>query len=284
MFDTRSRISPKAAPSPDWPPPTIATSWTWPSGWLRGRVQPSPPKARRFRSVATSASSAARPCLSLMTRPPAHVPHAHLLPAHVLQAQADDLADLGERGLDLGLAVVAEPARHRGEDAGLVGPAHADDEGEAEALAIGGVQRVESLVLRRRQPVEPGRGLLGRRGLGQRAVDRRLAGELRMGADQHQLLLRRERLDHRHQAPVQVVEGPAAGGALDDPRRVLEELAVAGDEGLATDFVDVVATLRRGRSARGGGGIHVQGRHVRVLVAATFASMRRRWALGGILA
>ena len=49
-----------------------------------------------------------------------------------LQSQPDDLADLVERGGDLGVAVVGEAAFHRGEDARLVGQAHADDEGEAE--------------------------------------------------------------------------------------------------------------------------------------------------------
>ncbi len=84
-----------------------------------------------------------------------------------LQTQADDLADLVERRGDLGVAVVGEAALHRGEDARLVGQAHADDEGEAEFLPVGGVERVEAVELRLGQPVEPGAGLLGRARLGE---------------------------------------------------------------------------------------------------------------------
>ncbi len=113
--------------------------------------------------------------------------------AHVMSfsRQRDDLADLGQRGLNLGIAIIGEPRLHRRENAGLVGEAHADDEREAEAFPIGGIQRMEALIFLRRQPVEPGGGLLGGGGIGQRPVDRRLAGELRVRADQGKLLLGR---------------------------------------------------------------------------------------------
>ena len=102
-----------------------------------------------------------------------------------------------ERGGDLGVAVVGEAALHRGEDARFVGQAHADDEGEAEFFAIGGVERVEAVELGLGEPVEPGAGLLGGAGLGEAAVDRGLAGELGMGADQGELLLGRRRRGRR---------------------------------------------------------------------------------------
>ena len=45
---------------------------------------------------------------------------------------------------------------HRGQDSGLVGKPHTDDEGKIEAFAVGRVERVEPLELFRAQPIKSG--------------------------------------------------------------------------------------------------------------------------------
>ena len=89
--------------------------------------------------------------------------------------------------------------------------ARADDEREAEALAVRGGEPGDALVLRGRQPVEPRRRLLARRLRRQRAGDRGLAREVGMRADQRQAI--------RAAAPRPTTPTIAACSALDAAER-----------------------------------------------------------------
>src|SRR3954468_14752960 len=107
----------------------------------------------------------------------------------VLEAQAGDAGHLVEGGGELLLALVAHALLEGLQDrlAGVV--AHADDEREAEAGAVGLVQLGETRVLAGREPVEPGGRLLAGGRLAERAGDGRLAGEVGMGADERETAL-----------------------------------------------------------------------------------------------
>ena len=77
------------------------------------------------------------------------------------QAQPRDQADLLERALPFGRDVVAEPTLELPQDRIAGVPAHADDEGKAEFLPVGGVEPAEAVELLRAQPVEAEAALLG---------------------------------------------------------------------------------------------------------------------------
>ena len=82
-------------------------------------------------------------------------------------------------------------AVERLEDRCLVGALDREDEGKAELGAVGVIQLGEAAELLGCEPVETGAGLLAARVLGNLAGDRRPAGEVGMGTQQRQLLIRR---------------------------------------------------------------------------------------------
>jgi hypothetical protein len=92
------------------------------------------------------------------------------------------------------------------QDPGAVVAAHREDEREAEAPAVLGVERVQARVFLRRAAVEPRAGLLARGGLGQLARDRGLPGQFRMRADQRELFVRVRRREGFAQRGVQRVD------------------------------------------------------------------------------
>src|SRR5438128_7303859 len=112
-----------------------------------------------------------------------------------IESHARDVDDLSERRVDLLLAGVTEARLEGGEDRGLVVPAHRDDERKAEALAVGGIEPLEALVLGVGEAVETGGGLLGAGRRRQRAGARGLAGEVRMRAQQRAERSRRRAAD-----------------------------------------------------------------------------------------
>ena len=81
----------------------------------------------------------------------------------LLEAEERDALDLGQRGGELGLAVVVQAPLERGQNLGLAQALDGDDEGKAEARPVGVVEPGEGGALRVGQPVEPGRGLLAGR-------------------------------------------------------------------------------------------------------------------------
>ena len=99
------------------------------------------------------------------------------------QAQPRDQADLVQRGIAFGLRVVLKPALELAQDRIPGVPAHADDEGKAEFLPVGGVEAVEAVELLGAQPVEAEPALFGLGMIGQvGALDP--AAELGMAADE----------------------------------------------------------------------------------------------------
>ncbi len=221
MFEMRSRLRAKAAPSPLCPPPTMTTSST--PG--RGTIQSGMPQLRQARVVRDARAVRGQGHAASSSRSRTISPTCSIAVRISV------------------VAVVAQPAFHRREDARLVRQPHADDEGEAELVAIGRVERLEALELRQRQPVEPGAGLLGGGGLGQRRVDRGIARQLGVGADQRELLVGRRVAHHLHQPGMEVRQRQPLRGALDHPGAVLEQRAIAGDEGQAVEAHDVAPSI-----------------------------------------
>src|SRR5262252_3397277 len=100
-----------------------------------------------------------------------------------------DQEHLFEAVRELGLGVVAEPALELSEDAVLRVAADRDDEREAELLAVAAVEAVDPLDLVARQSIEP-RAALFRSGVPRHRPGLGfLAGEVRVSAQQRELLL-----------------------------------------------------------------------------------------------
>jgi hypothetical protein len=164
--------------------------------------------------------------------------------------------DLLERRRSLRLEAVGQPALEIVQDRVARVPAHADDEGKAEALAIGRVQPLEARELCLAQPVEPEAALLPARLRGHGAGTRDLAAELRVAADQAELLGLAGGGNGLHHGAVQIGdrrERPRRKGPLRHPRRALEDAAERADEGAlvggiefaCSDFGCVGVTVRR---------------------------------------
>ena len=103
-------------------------------------------------------------------------------PVHRIdKAEPRDQADLGEGGGALRVRVVAEAALEPVEDGVARVPAHADDEREAEALAVGGVEPLEAGKFRIAQAVEAEAALLLLRRCGQGVGAGHLARQARDG-------------------------------------------------------------------------------------------------------
>jgi hypothetical protein len=107
--------------------------------------------------------------------------------------------------------------------------AHGDDEGKAELRRIGRVEALELGPLGVGQRVEPGRGLFGRRRLGQPPRLRKLAREVGMGREHPEAAVLRRRAEHARERVVQPRRGVVRGaefqrpGAFRDPGRMLED-------------------------------------------------------------
>ena len=109
----------------------------------------------------------------------------------------------------------------------------------------------------------PARGLLARRGGGQLAGLRLAPGQLGVGADELELTLARRRAHGGHQRGVEVVDaGERALGErrARDPRRALEDRAVARDERLlGVEPDEVLGAHRDARQRAAGGGAQRRG-------------------------
>src|ERR1700736_2671451 len=116
-----------------------------------------------------------------------------------VEPQPRDVADFRERRRKLGGGIVGEAPSELGEDrcAGMV--AHADDEGESEPLAIGGVEPREPGEFLVVEAVETDAALLRPRGCGHGARARELAPEFRMAAYERELGRDGHAMDRLHQ-------------------------------------------------------------------------------------
>ena len=153
------------------------------------------------------------------------------------------------------------------EDARLVEAAHGDDEGEAELRLVGVVELGEAGALGVGQGVEAGAGLLGG-GLGRQALrGGELAGEVGVGLEDGEALLRAGGAEGAGEGVGEADGGVVGGaeleveGALGDPGGVLEDAAEAGDEGVLRQGGGALGDGR----ARGGG--RASGRRSRPRVA-----------------
>jgi hypothetical protein len=133
----RSRFSAKAAPSPLCPPPTMTTSWTWPSRWKRGASQSAPPILSVARSCASRAARSAR----LMPSRPAAVARSR----RSGERGRDSLSRSLPRRFSIARIMPALSVRRT-----------QMMNGKVERRAIGRIERVEAIELPLRQPVEPG--------------------------------------------------------------------------------------------------------------------------------
>jgi hypothetical protein len=110
----------------------------------------------------------------------------------------------------------------------------ADDEREAEAVAVRGGERGEPLVLAGAEPVES-RGRLLAGGL---VADPRLRAEIWMRADECEPVRARRpghHADHRRVQRAHAAERPRRPRRGGDPRRLLEHPAEARDERVAVE-------------------------------------------------
>ncbi len=121
--------------------------------------------------------------------------------------------------------------------------AHADDEGKTETLAIGAVQRLETLELRVAEAVQAETALLGDGFRRHRAGTGDLAAELGMAAQEGELRLARRLahgLHHRLVERGHGREGAARGGSRRHPGRMFEDVAQGGGEGPGREAVQMV--------------------------------------------
>jgi len=119
------------------------------------------------------------------------------------------------------------------QDAFLAVVTHRDDEGEAVALAVRGVERTEAHHFVARQAIQTRARLLRNRVVGHRAFLRFPAGELRVRPQQGQLLGARCGLHgcrHRGVKRIDRHEGSRIEATLGHPRRMLENAPECGDE------------------------------------------------------
>ena len=157
---------------------------------------------------------------------------------HVLETEEGDALDLGAGGGELLVAVVGDAGLEGLQDARLVEAAHGDDEGEAELRLVGVVELGEAGALGVGEGVEAGAGLLGGGFGGQAFRRRQLAGEVGVGLEDGEALLRAGGAEGAGEGVGEAGGGVVGGaeleveGALGDPGGVLEDAAVALDEGV----------------------------------------------------
>jgi hypothetical protein len=181
----------------------------------------------------------------------------------VVEAQLGDAVDVAQRFGELEVRVVLEPALEGGDDLRLrqsrsARPAHGEHEREAEAIAVGGVQRRDLRELGRRARGEADAALLVARLGGHRPGGHRLAGELGVRAQQGELLVALglgDDLDERSLELREREERAARPGPLAHPRRVLVGAGEQRDEVLVRRAVQArqgqhVVAHRRGSRAQ----------------------------------
>ncbi len=143
---------------------------------------------------------------------------------------------LGAGGLELLIGVVADAGLEGGEDVVPCQAFHGDDEGEAEFCDIGGVEFGEACVLIWAQTIETGAGLFAFALFSQSAGDGELAGKVRMGVEDAELLLRVRGAKNRHHRLMHALGGQrhedhaAVIGALGDKGRMFEHATEGRDE------------------------------------------------------
>ncbi len=150
-----------------------------------------------------------------------------------------------------------KPRLEGGEDLLPRGALHREDEGKAEAGAVGIVQRREAGKLLGRQAGKPRACLLAGGIVGEVAGNRRLAGEIGMGADEGELCIPRgaaKRCLEGGDDGFAVGEGAPALRGFGNPGRMLGHIAETGDEAGRRQGVDLVdgqvlkpPTVRRAR-------------------------------------
>ncbi len=146
----------------------------------------------------------------------------------IVEAKLGDAVDVAQRFAEFEIGVVLEAPLERGDDLRLAQAVaaratHGEDEREAELLVVGGIE-----VLQRGQLVgaavgEAGLALFMRRLGGQRLGRHRLAGQLRMGAQEGLLSLQAgtgHGFDEHALELGQARERPARFGPIGDPGRV----------------------------------------------------------------
>ncbi len=141
----------------------------------------------------------------------------------------------------LGLDVVAEPPLELAQDRIAGVPAHADDEGKAEFLPVGGIEPAEAVEFLRAQPVEAEAALFG---LGMAAVRSARATRLPSSGWPPMKASCRSGGACRTACHHGVVQGghgrvgPARGGCLGHPGGVFEHLAERRDKGVGRQRVE----------------------------------------------
>ena len=105
-----------------------------------------------------------------------------------VQAKLCDTVDLGEGTIEFGGRIVLQPFLEACEDSMAVAAPYGHDERHVELRLVRLVQALESVKLLGGTLVEPGAGLFVGRVLGEFALHGSLAGKVRMGIDQLQLL------------------------------------------------------------------------------------------------
>ena len=104
------------------------------------------------------------------------------------QTKRGDAGDLRQSFGAFGCGVVAEPLRKRGDDRRTILAAHGENEGKAKARIVGCIQLLQPLQFLRCAGIESGAVLLVRRLCRQLGANRGAAGQLRVRANQRQLL------------------------------------------------------------------------------------------------
>jgi hypothetical protein len=146
----------------------------------------------------------------------------------IFDAETQDAADIVDRVGEFGDPVIVDACFEGGQDPILGGALDREDERDAEARPVGGIERGKALELFRGQPVEPGAGLLSFGIIGQFTGDRGPPGQIRMGAQDGAPLVARgiaqgagKSVDDR----VAVGEGAGGGGPRGNPGRLFRDIA-----------------------------------------------------------
>jgi hypothetical protein len=157
------------------------------------------------------------------------------------EAEPGDLGDLRERLAEFGRRVVLESRGELLDDARAIEPLDRDNERESELRIVGGVERLKPCEFLGRASVEARTRLLLRRIVSELAANRRLAGKLRVRAQEFELARLAQAVDSRDHRCVQRVgarKGPHVPRSRSDPRRVFENATQQRDEGTAIERID----------------------------------------------
>ena len=157
----------------------------------------------------------------------------------VVQADFSDAMDLAQAFGALGIGLGLQAAREGGDDlgaaqAGATRAAHGQDEGPAKPRVVLGVELLQAGEFVRGAVREPGLALLVRGLGGELTRHRSFAGQLRVGADQVELLVNAGFAHSLRQGVFQVcqaLKGPLCPGGFGNPGRMLVDAVQQGGEG-----------------------------------------------------